>query len=295
MANQNTTSTQFPANLPVFKGENYDRWCAQMKVIFRFQDVLETVINGVVELDANADEATRTEHHELKKKDAKALFIIHQCVNPNIFEKIIEEEISKGAWDTLKNTYGGDEKLKGIKLQALIRQYEMMQMNDQETIAEYLARMLSLTNLMKSCGEALSDRSKIEKVLRTLTEKFDHIVVAIEESKDLATMKIEELQASLEAHELRVKQRSSNKAVEQALQAKIQNKNYKGKDKWKKREESENSSKNSKTRAADPTKAEAKHLEQFKDVDIPRKGITCAWFVFIRVNFKAKFVLETQS
>jgi CII-binding regulator of phage lambda lysogenization HflD len=142
----------------------------------------------------------------LKKKDAKGLFIIHQCVDSNIFEKIIEEETSKGAWDTLKKIYGGDEKLKGIKLQALRRQYEMMQMNEQETISEYLARMLALTNLMKSCGEAMTDRSKIEKILRTLTEKFDHIVVAIEESKDLATMKIEELQASLEAHELRVKQ-----------------------------------------------------------------------------------------
>ena len=117
---------------------------------------------------------------------------------------------SKGAWDTLKKIYGGDEKLKGIKLQALRRQYEMMQMNEQETISEYLARMLALTNLMKACGEAVTDSSKIEKILRTLTEKFDHIVVAIEESKDLATMRIEELQASLEAHELRVKQRSSN-------------------------------------------------------------------------------------
>ncbi|GAU44417.1 hypothetical protein TSUD_100640 [Trifolium subterraneum] len=274
MANQNTTSTQFPANLPVFKGENYDRWCAQMKVIFRFQDVLETVINGVAELAANAEEAARTHHHELKKKDAKALFIIHQCVDPNIFEKIIEEETSKGAWDTLKNTYGGDEKLKGIKLQALRRQYEMMQMNEQETIAEYLARMLSLTNLMKACGEALSDRSKIEKVLRTLTEKFDHIVVAIEESKDLATMKIEELQASLEAHELRVKQRSSNKAVEQALQAKIQNKNYKGKDKWKKKkEEPENSSKNSKTQAVGSIKGNQNKKNPKKKID--KKDIQC--------------------
>jgi hypothetical protein len=78
-----TTSSQFPANLPVFKGDNYDRWCAQMKVIFRFQDVLEIVADGVGELAANADETARTQHKELKKKDAKGLFIIHQCVDSN--------------------------------------------------------------------------------------------------------------------------------------------------------------------------------------------------------------------
>jgi hypothetical protein len=32
---------QFSANLSVFIGDNYDRLCAQMKVIFMFQDVLE--------------------------------------------------------------------------------------------------------------------------------------------------------------------------------------------------------------------------------------------------------------
>ncbi|KAK2402327.1 hypothetical protein QL285_051858 [Trifolium repens] len=271
--NNSTTSSQFPGNLPVFKGDNYDRWCAQMKVIFRFQDVLEIVNDGVGDLAANADETARTQHKELKKKDAKGLFIIHQCVDSNIFEKIIEEETSKGAWDTLKKIYGGDEKLKGIKLQALRRQYEMMQMNEQETISEYLARMLALTNLMKSCGETMTDRSKIEKILRTLTEKFDHIVVAIEESKDLATMKIEELQASLEAHELRVKQRSSNKAVEQALQAKTQNK--KGKDEWKKKkEDSENSTKNSKNQNVDSTK-DANQNKKSSKKKIDKKEIQC--------------------
>ncbi|KHN24596.1 hypothetical protein glysoja_046778, partial [Glycine soja] len=54
----------------------------------------------------------------------------------------------------------------------------------------------SLTNQMVRNGEKISDLMKIEKVLRTLTPKFDHIVVAKEESKNLDELKIEELQAS---------------------------------------------------------------------------------------------------
>lgn len=64
----------------------------------------------------------------------------------------------------------------------------------------------------------------VEKVMRTLTPKFDYIVVPIEESKDLADMKVEELQASLEAHEQRLADRSSEKEVTQALQSHIVNK-----------------------------------------------------------------------
>jgi hypothetical protein len=55
MANSN--NGQFPANLPIVKGQNYDRWCAQMKVIFRFQVALEIVNDGVQDFGAAATEA----------------------------------------------------------------------------------------------------------------------------------------------------------------------------------------------------------------------------------------------
>nr|XP_012568984.1 uncharacterized protein LOC105851773 [Cicer arietinum] len=52
--------------------------------------------------------------------------------------------------------------------------------------------------------------SSTKQILRTLTQRYDHIVVAIEKSKDLNKMKVEDLQGSLEAHELRAKERSKN-------------------------------------------------------------------------------------
>ncbi|XP_050920235.1 uncharacterized protein LOC127137858 [Lathyrus oleraceus] len=49
----------------------------------------------------------------------------------------------------------------------------------------------------------------IEKVLRYINPQFDYIIVAIEHSKDLSTMRFEELQSSLEAQELRLTKRNS--------------------------------------------------------------------------------------
>jgi predicted glycosyl hydrolase (DUF1957 family) len=45
--------------------------------------------------------------------------------------------------------------------------------------------------------------------------------VVIEESKDLATMKVEELQAYLKAHEQRINERNAERRNDQALQANI--------------------------------------------------------------------------
>ncbi|XP_050875121.1 uncharacterized protein LOC127078732 [Lathyrus oleraceus] len=72
-------------------------------------------------------------------------------------------------------------------------------------------------------------KRKIEKVLRSLTVNFDYIVVFIEESNNLAEMKVEELQASLEANEMRLKQRNPERerVAEQTLQARFTKKSRK--------------------------------------------------------------------
>ncbi|KHN17115.1 hypothetical protein glysoja_011589, partial [Glycine soja] len=86
---------------------------------------------------------------------------------------------------------------------------------------------------MKTCGESLSDQMILEKILRTLSPRFDHIVVAVEESKDLERLKIEELQNSLEAHEQRLIERANSRDLKQAMQVQF-TKNDENKKKWKK-------------------------------------------------------------
>lgn len=57
---------------------------------------------------------------------------------------------------------------------------------------------------MKFCGDKVSEQHVIHKVLRSLLPKYDHIVITIEENKDLEKLEIEELQHSLKAHEYRM-------------------------------------------------------------------------------------------
>jgi len=71
---------------------------------------------------------------------------------------------------------------------------------------------------MKASGETISDLQIVEKIMRTLSSRFGFIVVAIQESKDVNTLKIEELHGSLEAHELMVYERRSERSIQQVLQ-----------------------------------------------------------------------------
>lgn len=90
-----------------------------------------------------------------------------------------------------------------------------------EAITTYISRLLALTNQMKTYGEEFSDQHKVEKVLRSLTPRFEHIVGAIEEAHDLSTMSIEALSGTLQAHEQRMNEKQIQTTIEQAFQSQL--------------------------------------------------------------------------
>ncbi|KAL0404103.1 UNVERIFIED_CONTAM: hypothetical protein Sradi_2051100 [Sesamum radiatum] len=73
---------------------------------------------------------------------------------------------------------------------------------------------------MKWLGEKLTYVRVVEKVLRSFNAKFNHLVVAIEEAKDIDSTSIDELNGSLVVYEERMK-RSQQVSLEQFLQAKL--------------------------------------------------------------------------
>ncbi|MCI82041.1 hypothetical protein A2U01_0103315, partial [Trifolium medium] len=57
-----------------------------MKVVLCYQDMWNLVTTGVPTIGAHATDEEKEKHAEIKKSDFKALFIIHQCVDPDNFE-----------------------------------------------------------------------------------------------------------------------------------------------------------------------------------------------------------------
>ena len=83
--------------------------------------MVEIVNDGVSTLELNIDYVQQAAHKERRKKYGKGMILIHQCVDLNVFEKIIKEETIEGALDKLKSLYDRDENLKRVKLQTLIK------------------------------------------------------------------------------------------------------------------------------------------------------------------------------
>uniref|UniRef100_A0A251UJX2 Putative ribonuclease H-like domain-containing protein n=1 Tax=Helianthus annuus TaxID=4232 RepID=A0A251UJX2_HELAN len=83
-------------------------------------------------------------------------------------------------------------------------------------------RIMILVNQLRMNEENITEQRVVEKILRSLTRKYEAVMVAIEESKDLTTISTEELLGILQSHELRLKQYDDN-PMEQAFQMQINN------------------------------------------------------------------------
>ncbi|XP_028078272.1 uncharacterized protein LOC114280122 [Camellia sinensis] len=190
------TTNFFQPQFPRLGKDNYEKWSIQMRVLLASQDLWDLIEKGYEEPNSQEDEDKLSENQKnglkgSRKGDKKALFLLYQCIDESTFEKVSFATTSKEAWEILRNSHRGIDK----------------------TNFEYC-------NQIRRYDENLDDVRVIEKVLQSLSSKFEHTAVAIEELMDLNTMTVDQLMAMLEIHEQRINKKASS-SLKQALQSKL--------------------------------------------------------------------------
>ncbi|PNX65879.1 retrovirus-related Pol polyprotein from transposon TNT 1-94, partial [Trifolium pratense] len=159
---------------------------------------------------------------ESKLKDLKVKNYLFQSIDRSILETILVRGTSRDIWESMRRKYQGSNKVKRAQLQSLRRDFEILCMKEDESVTDFFARTLAIANKMTSHGERLTDGNIVEKILRSMTSKFEYVVCSIEESHDVTTMSIDELQSSLLVHEGRMK---IHKVKEEEQALKVSNSN----------------------------------------------------------------------
>ena len=212
--------SSFPP-IPKLVKEKYALWCVQMKALLGSQQAWNIVENGYQEPE-NEVVLTQNQRETLNKNhklDQLALAMIHSALDEGMLEKVADASTSHGAWEILKSSLQGVDKVKKVRLQSLRGEFEALKMMESESISDYCSRVKAIVNQLKTYGENIENVRVVEKVLHSLTSSFDYVVCVIEESKDLDALTFEELEGSLLAHELKIKKRQEE-PLEQVLKAK---------------------------------------------------------------------------
>lgn len=202
--------------LPQFEG-HWDHWSEVMENFFRAKGLWNLIEIGFEEPASTVVLTTeqRAQLDNAKTNDHKVKHYLYQSIDRVTIEQIQDRRSSKIIWESMKKKFGGNERVRKSLLQKLRRDFEILEMNESEKVEEYFKRVLTITNKMRSNGETMTESKVVEKILRTLSEKFMYMVVSIEESKDIESISIDELQASLVVHEGKFKK--SERGDDQAL------------------------------------------------------------------------------
>ncbi|KAF0904709.1 hypothetical protein E2562_036174 [Oryza meyeriana var. granulata] len=111
-----------------------------------------------------------------EKMDQMALAAIVQAVPEAVVMAISEKETAKKAWDALKEMHVGEELVKK-------------------------ARVTTIVNEIRSLGTKVEETTVVEKLLRSVPDKFLPIVSTIEQWGDVSEMTVTETNGRLRAFE----------------------------------------------------------------------------------------------
>lgn len=188
-----------------------------MENFLRSKEYWDLVETGVTIAPENPTPEQEKFAKDSKLLDLKVKNYLFQSIDRKIIETIMVKDSAKDIWDAMRRKYQGSTKVKRAQLQALRKEFEILEMKEGETIDDYFARTLSIANKMTAHGEKMDQTLVVEKILRSLTSKFNYVVCSIEESNDVTTLSIDELQSSLLVQEQHMKSQNQDIDVEQAL------------------------------------------------------------------------------
>nr|GEZ98828.1 UBN2 domain-containing protein [Tanacetum cinerariifolium] len=113
--------------------------------------------------------------------------------------------MAKNNWQALLITHQGNRQVKDNKIYLLVQQYEQFTILDEEYIISGFARFNAIITSLKALDECFSSKNYVRNFLKALHPKWRAKVTAIEESKNLSSLALDELINNLKVHEVVMK------------------------------------------------------------------------------------------
>ncbi|GJY99830.1 hypothetical protein Tco_0517260 [Tanacetum coccineum] len=206
---------------PLFESDSFIYWKNIFETYVKSKDLdlWHVITNGdfqpiVQNPEIKLDEVIPFEKQtdDLKKKlvtNNEAKMVIYNAFPRKEYERIFMCNTAKEICKTLLITHQGNSQVKDNKIDLLVQQYEQFVISEDESIDSAFARFNTIITSLKALDEGYSSKNYVRKFLRALHPKWRAKVTAIEESKDLTSLSLDELIGNLKVHEMIIKKDSS--------------------------------------------------------------------------------------
>ena len=210
-------------------GSNYAYWKARMVAFLKSIDlkVWKSAVNDYSLSIITTDGVTSpkpedkwTKEEELAATcNSRALNTMYNGVSMSEFRRISTCTTAKEAWDILQTVHEGTDTVKQLKLQKSYTAFETIKMEVDKTFDEFNSKLNAIVNDTFTLGEPIPENRIVKIILRSLPERFDAKVVAIEENKNMKTLKVDELIGNLQTFEANLRSHGKTQSKGIALKA----------------------------------------------------------------------------
>ncbi|GKU99710.1 hypothetical protein SLEP1_g12512 [Rubroshorea leprosula] len=204
---------------PFFDGTNYNYWKNRMK-LFMLANVpkawVVTMKGPYVPMKIVGEREVPKEEIDWNDEDLEKIMINNKAINmlqcafnPTEFHRVSGCDTAKAMWDMLEVTHEGTSQVKESKINRLIYMYELFKMKLEESIQDMYTRLNDIVTNLKALDKVYPSQEVVRKVLRSLpknwvAKNWEAKKTVIEESKDLNTLKLEDLIGKLMTYEIEV-------------------------------------------------------------------------------------------
>ena len=149
--------------------DNYEVWNMKIQYVLEEQEILET-ITAIME---EPEEGTSAQHRRdseayvaWKKKNSKARIILLSAMSDDIAKEFKVYEKAMDLWNALKERIGG---VSLTKLRSLTIKFDTYKKRHDHTMKRHLREMSNMIHELNEAGHKLTDKKKIQVVIRSLS------------------------------------------------------------------------------------------------------------------------------
>ena len=213
MGSENYKEGQSMQRPPLLETNGFIYWKNRFETYVKSKDIdlWYIIVEGDFEATSNDDKGNLVNiphdklNDEMKKKlskNSEAKMVLYNALPKKEFERISMLKTSKEIWNSLVVTHQGNQQVKNNKIDLFVQQYEQFSISDEETIDHSFANFNTIITSLQALDESFSNRNHVRRYLRELPSKWRSKVTAIEESKDLTILTLDELISNLKVYEL---------------------------------------------------------------------------------------------
>ena len=160
------------------------------------------------DVDGNKIKKSLEEYDEEENREFKlnyrAIYILVCAMYRTEYNRICQCKTAKEAWRILEITHKGTNQFKDSKVRILVNDYEMFEMKPNESIVEMFTTFTNVVNGLEGLGNRVNEEDRVSKILTCLPPKWNSKMEAIQKTKSLKELPLEDLIGSLMTYEMNI-------------------------------------------------------------------------------------------